>query len=115
MNTMMAFAIGEANRGKKRMVFDWNKAAKIIRERKPRTAAAGLHSDWEYTGGLIFSDGKPVTNEYTYLASTWATPELMIDGEIIPCYIMEHKTKWNEDTKWPKSAIDILNGKAAIE
>lgn len=92
------------------MVFDWDKAARIIRERKPKIASAGLHDDWEWTGGTIFENGKPV-EEYTFLASTWATPEIAIDGEIIDCFIMKHETKWNEGTKWPKSALDILNGK----
>lgn len=111
MNSIMAFAMGEINRHKELMVFDWAKAARIIRERKPKEASAGLHSDWEWTGGTIYEDGKPVKDSYTFLASTWATPELDIDGEIIDCYIMQNGTKWNSDTKWPKTALDILNGK----
>lgn len=45
MNTWMAFAMGEANRGKELMVFDWDKAARLIQEKKPKWATAGLHSD----------------------------------------------------------------------
>ena len=111
MDTIMAFAMGEANRGNEAMVFDWDLAAKIIRERKPNRALAGLRDDWEFTGGTIYADEKPVKNEYTYLASTWAVPELDIDGEVIPCYIMRHETKWDADTKWPKSSLDILDGR----
>ena len=33
------------------MVFDWNKAAQIIKERGATNASAGLSGDWEYTGG----------------------------------------------------------------
>lgn len=42
MDTMSAFAKGEANRGKELMVFDWDKAAQLISERKPSVASAGL-------------------------------------------------------------------------
>lgn len=80
MNTLNAFFKGEANRGKERMVFDWNKAAELIRERKPIEASAGLREDWEYTGGIIYKKGVPVTDSYTYLSSTWAVPELKLDG-----------------------------------
>lgn len=110
MNTWMAFAMGEANRGKEEMVFDWDKAAMLIRERKPKYASAGLRSDWEYTGGTIYKDGKPVMDDYTFLASTWAVPELNMDGYIVECYRMKHEVpRWNPTTKWPKSALDILS------
>lgn len=33
MDTMSAFMIGMVNRGRERMVFDWDKAARIIKER----------------------------------------------------------------------------------
>lgn len=88
MNTMEAFAMGEANRGKELMVFDWDTAAKLIRENSPSIALAGLRNDWEYTGGEIYIDGEPTFDSYTYLASTWATPELDLDGEVVPCYKM---------------------------
>lgn len=109
METLAAFAMGAANRGKEEMVFDWDKAAEIIRDRKPEWASAGLRSDWEWTGGTIYENGKIVTSDYTFLASTWAVPELEIDGEIIPCYKMQHEVPgWDSDTKWPKSARAIL-------
>ena len=91
MDTMKAFGMGDTNRGKEEMVFDWIRAAEIIKEKGAKTASAGLQGDWEYTGGEIFSEGKPIPEEdtYVYLASTWATPELDIEGEIIPCYKMK--------------------------
>ena len=110
MNTWAAFAMGEANRGKELMVFDWDRAARLIRERKPECASAGLRSDWEYTGGTIYEDGKPVMDDYTYLASTWAVPELDMDGEIVECYCMQHEApRWDANTKWPYSALAILS------
>ena len=55
-------------------------------------------------------DGKPVMDDYTFLASTWAVPELDIDGDIVECFRMEHEVPgWGSDTKWPKSALDILS------
>lgn len=111
MNTMQAFMMGEMNRGKEMMVFDWDKAARIIAERKPKQVAAGLCNDWEWTGGTIYEDGKPVFDDYTFLASTWATPALEIDYEIIDCYVMQSETEWDSSTKWPESALAILSGK----
>ena len=111
MNSISAIAMGMANAGKEPMVFDWDKAAQIIKDRKPEYAYAGLRDDWEYTGGCIYEEGRPVKNYYTYLASTWAIPELSIEGDVIPCYRMKHETPgWDSDTKWPDSALAILNG-----
>ena len=108
MDTMRAFMMGEANRGKDMMVFDWAKAAELIKEHKASDAAAGLEGDWEWTGGSILSDGKPVPEEdtYVYLASTWATPQLEIDGEYFDCYRMESELPdWDAHTYWPPEAI----------
>ncbi len=111
MDNTLAFAMGQANRHKEPMVFDWDKAAHLIKERKPNRVSAGLRSDWEYTGGVIFENGKPVKNTYTFLSSTWAVPEIDIDGDIEPCYIMGSTTDWDSDTKWPPSALKILKEK----
>lgn len=111
MNTFAAALMGMANRGKELMVFDWDKAALLIKAKKPEWAAAGLRGDWEYTGGTIYENGKPVKDSYTYLSSTWAVPELDMDGETIECYRMKSETpEWSSDTKWPESALLILNG-----
>jgi hypothetical protein len=112
MDSRIAFAIGEANRDKELMVFDWDKAAKLIKERKPKQAAAGLRSDWEYTGGEIYSEGKPIPKEdtYTYLSSTWAVPELDMDGDVVDCFKMQSELPdWDNDTYWPESALKILS------
>lgn len=111
MDTMSAFAMGEANRHNELMVFDWEKAATLIAERKPDYVRAGLSGDWEYTGGDIYIDGAPVDREktYVYLASTWATPEIEIDGDVIDCFKMQSETpSWDSDTYWPEEALGIL-------
>jgi hypothetical protein len=111
MDTMSAFAKGEAHRDDPMMVFDWDKAAQIIKERGAQSASAGLAGDWEYTGGDILTDGKPNMEDYTYLSSTWATPQLNIDGDVIDCWVyQDDKPEWDCDTKWPESAVEILNG-----
>jgi hypothetical protein len=111
MDTMSAFARGQASHGNELKVFDWEKAARLIVERKPKVASAGLQDDWEWTGGTIFEDGKPVPKEetHTYLASTWATPELELDGEIMDCFRMHSTTPgWDASTYWPPEALEIL-------
>ena len=108
MDSMSAFEMGEANRGKPLMVFDWDKAATLIRQLKPTYVEAGLAGDWGYTGGAIYKHGSVVRDEYTYLASTWARPQLQLDDEIVDCFVMESETDWNSETKWPESAVSIL-------
>ena len=109
MNSFAAFAMGVANRGKELMVFDWDKAARLICERKPEYADAFLQLDREWTGGCIFENGGWTRNSYTYLASIWAIPTIDIDGEEIECYRMQHEVPdWGSDTKWPESAVKIL-------
>lgn len=102
---------GMMNRGNEMKVFDWDKAAQLIKEKKPKEAIAGLSEDWFWTAGTIFSNGKPVTNGCTYLASTWATPVLILDDEEkIPCWRMQSETPgWDADTEWPESARSILS------
>lgn len=109
MDNFSAFAIGAANRGKPIKVFDWIKAAKLIKESGETKASAGLSEDWEYTGDVIFEDGKPNLDGYTYLASTWATPVLVIGDELIDCWIYKKDSPfWDANTKWPQEALDIL-------
>lgn len=105
-------------RGAETMAFDWDKAARLIKKSGAKSAEAGLRDDWEWTGGYIFFDGKPIKEEtddfpvetYAYLASIWAVPEIRIDhGRKYPCYKMQHEApSWNAKTRWPKSALRIL-------
>lgn len=113
MKTSKAIAMKEAAISKgiaKNRVFDWDKAAKIIVDRGIQNAEAGLEGDMEYTGGTILEDGAPVPEErtYTYLASCWATPILVADGETIECWVEQKGSGWNAHTYWPRSARKIL-------
>lgn len=94
------------------MVFDWDRAARRIVEANAGDASAGLESDWEWTGGPILANGVPVPASETcvYLASTWATPILSLDGVEEPCwrYQTDDGNDWNADTYWPDSALTIL-------
>lgn len=94
------------------MVFDWDKAAQIIKDKKAKTASAGLAGEWTWIGGYILANGEPIGASYTYLASTWAKPELSIAGEVWECYKMQSETDgWDAHTCWPESARAILKSK----
>lgn len=71
-------------------MLDWEKAKQVCIENKDFEIHAGLFEDFYWTGGLIFSEGKPVDDQYVYVASFWATPILIIDkGEektLVECY-----------------------------
>lgn len=111
MDTLKAIAKCQAAKdaGNPLMVFDWDKAARRIKESGAKVAGAGLRDDWFWTGGTIYVNGDPVRDSYTYLASLWAVPELELDGVKEPCYVVA-PPDWDEHTKWPQSALDILKG-----
>lgn len=114
MDTASAYLRGRAATvaGARRMVFDWDRAAQIMRDCKALTAGAGLSYDWEWTGGTILKNGMPVLDGGTYLASNWAIPELQVDGDTIPCWRYTDETPgWNAKTVWPESARLILSGR----
>lgn len=121
MDTLQAYAMAQAHKGNHFKVFDWDKAARLIRERGAQRAGAGLSGDWEWTGGQILKDGKPIPREdtYTFLASNWAMPELVTDdGDVEDCFIIddEARKRWGDvdlsSIYWPPSALAILNGNA---
>lgn len=103
-------------RGAIQKAFDWDKAAVIIKENltlHPNLKAeAGLQGDWTYTGGVIFEDGKPTNDDYTYLSSNWATPTLILswDGEEqieVDCQT-DNDERFKEDSKWDEQSLSIL-------
>lgn len=102
-------------------VFDWDKAARIIRDRKPLSAVAGLERDWPNVAVEIYREGK--IEEYDddtmfmgYRASMWDVPLLRLyfsdkHTEDYVCYVTESQTEWDVETWWPQSARDIMEGK----
>lgn len=108
INEMVERAKTAKEDGAKARVFDWNKAAEIIRDRKVKNASAGLREDFGATSGCIYKDGKIVRNPGTYLASLWATPVLLIDDEEIECWAYMEDTHWDAHTVWPSSAVRVL-------
>ena len=112
MNTVQAMMNALAAQGKKMRVFDWHKAARILKDRMPDEAAAGLQDDLEYTCGIIWEDGKPVLDDYTFLRSNWAIPVLCIGDREIPCWVWDDEENnpegWDPYTKWPESALRML-------
>ena len=106
------FNRAEAMRKHEMMVFDWDKAARLIRKHNPEFASAGLQGEWEFSGGLIYAHGRPTNTSFTHLASTVSVPVLDMDGRVVKCYKMKHEVpEWGAETKWPKSALDILGVK----
>lgn len=101
--------------GAKQKTFDWDKAAQLIKENLQQhpnlIAEAGLQGDWDYTGGTIFYQGKPVVNGYTYLSSNWATPTLILTDENwemeIDCFTVE-QSRFNAGSKWDEKSLEIL-------
>ena len=89
-------------------IFDWDKAAEIINQyshHNDLVVEAGLWGDWDYTGGIIFENGKPTSDHYTYLASRWARPMILLqfgndnDDIELDCYTTE-ETRFGSDSKW---------------
>ncbi len=98
-------------------VFDWDRAAKIIKEKyelhSDLVAEAGLQGDWDYTGGVIFEKGKPVDYNYTYLKSNWAIPTLILswDGkeqEELECFTYVNESRFDSGSTWDTTSLDIL-------
>jgi hypothetical protein len=107
------------------LVFDWDKAAKWIKELKPLYAKADLANYWDDTNGIIYRDGEIIEDKKMYLRSFWSKPILRLfyqDGNYhdITCYIEQKSWEewqrdepwssfpWDGHTKWPESAREIL-------
>lgn len=104
-------------KGNKQMYFDWDKAAEIIKAKlkdyPDLIAEAGLQGDWDYTGGEIFSKGKPRNDDYTYLSSNWAAPTLILtygnhEQEEIECFTTDESLRFDEKSKWDEQSLSIL-------
>ena len=118
MDAMWAYAMGRANSGQEPKVFDWDKAAAMIANEQIKTAAAGLLEDWGYTAVDIIVNGELQLDDefdFGFLASTWATPTIAIDGVHTPCWRLQSETPgWGATTRWPESARAILFGNGQL-
>jgi hypothetical protein len=107
-------------------VFDWIKAAKLIKEYHIQNASVGF----DHSGGKTFTilkNGKPVKNNGDDMIPLFdeANPVLINDDrrEIMNCFVVIHDGDNNNSTdinsfksdkkmillKWPKEALDIIN------
>src|SRR4028119_263156 len=111
MDTMTDYYIGQASKGNTGKVFDWNKAANLIKEHNIQNAEAGLAEDFANTCGDILLDGEPVSDDYAFLASTWATPILRDrdNATSYDCYVYEtpedNPFGFTEDSKWAGDSL----------
>ena len=96
--------------------FNFDMAAYLIKEKLKHNpdliAEAGLEGDWDYTGGVIFENGKPTNDSYTYLASHWAIPTLIfywggVEQESFDCWI-EQNDRFYSHSKWDEQSLKIL-------
>ena len=111
MEELKKFQKGFNSRYYPTRVFDWHKAAEIIKKEKPKHADAFLGQDEAWTGGCIYHEGPVLEYNGTYLASRWAIPMLRLDdNDPIPCWCWQNEQpNWDAETLWPESALKILN------
>jgi hypothetical protein len=102
-------------------VFDWIKAAKLIKEYHIRNASVGFDNSVEKTF-TILKNGKPVKNNDDVLIPVFeeeAYPVLIDDdrGEIVNCFVVIQGSdnidlfksgKKMISLRWPKEALDIV-------
>ncbi len=111
------FTTNRSRNNNPQKAFDWDKAASLIvkylKIDKDIIASAGLQGDWDHTGGIIFENGKPTNENYTFLSSNWAIPTLIIENlngdELLetPCFTQEDQ-RFHMDTKWDEKSLLIL-------
>lgn len=91
-------------------VFDWVKAANIIKENPDKCYHAGLLEDWGYTSDIIWAYHKPYKHSGVYLSSQWATPVITAaDGSYVECWVYaKDRPNWDAETYFPKEAREIL-------
>ncbi len=99
------------------MVFDWDKALRIIIERREKhpdlRAEAGLQGDWNATKRLIYNATGPLISGEEGLLSTWAVPTLILtwntnDQTEFECYIIGTKLLEKSYSQWTEDQVNIL-------
>jgi hypothetical protein len=95
-------------------IFDWDKAARLIKEKKPKMPVlAGIKEDWHYTFGAIYDNGEIINDSSPWTYSNLYTPQMVINREFIECWIYAKEElifSKDELNHWTESAINILNG-----
>lgn len=112
------FVNGFRHEKNERRVFDWNKAARVLRDRDETTCKACIIEDYNETVGFILVDGRPaIDHPLPYLSSCWGTPCLVFEnGDSMPCWIPQSESPdWTGYTYWPESARNILKGVISVE
>lgn len=92
-------------------IFNWLKAAQLIKAKGCDSAIAFLQNDRYHTAGFIFLDGEIVSrsDSTAYLASEVDEPVIEIAGEVISCGIEESDSPgWSLETWWPDEAVEVL-------
>lgn len=113
MDPFDIFVNGLRHEKNERRVFDWNKAAQILRDRKTLTCKACIIEDYDETVGSILIDGEPALDfKFPYLSSCYGTPCIVFeDCDFVPCWIPQSESPdWTGYTYWPESARCILKG-----
>lgn len=101
------FSRGEIDKKRCDMTFDWELAARLIKNAHPFIAHATLEDSWNLVHRVIYQGGFHVYSETVH--SDRKRPMIVIDGgEPIPCFKMEYDTNGMEP--WPKEALEILEG-----
>jgi len=89
-------------------VFDWEKAALILADKRIMNAEVGLDEDWGWTSDTLIADGLPNRDCGAYLHSIWATPVIKLDDDTtIECWRPSSEVE-DLDAVWPESALNIL-------
>ncbi len=76
-----------AAEGKRARYFDYNKAAKILKQHGRKWAIGGLVGDWRSSSGRIsLAEDGEVSGALPWGESNWALPAIKIDERYIPCW-----------------------------
>lgn len=94
-------------------VFDWDRAAALIKATGARTALAGIDKDWVSSSDSIFEDGRARADSacQAWTENPAMSPCLVLDGKRISCY----KEMWAGDISladrkaiWPGRSAEAL-------
>lgn len=94
-------------------VFDWDRAAALIKATGAQTALAGIDKDWLSSSDSIFDDGRARVDSacQAWTENPNMSPCLELDGKRMPCF----KEMWVSDITvadrraiWPGRSAEIL-------